>query len=321
MWFFRSPEIIFGDGALDHLDELQGNHAFIVTDGVLAGLGFVDRVVEKLENAGISHTTFAEVEPQPSLQTVRRGAAAMLENSPDWIIGLGGGSCMDAARAMWILYECPDLDPAEINPFDHLGLRTKAKLMCIPTTSGTGSEAGYGVVLTDTEAQRKLTLGSREATADLAIVDPQFTEHLPPAVTVDTGIDVLTHAIEGYTCTWANDFTDGPCLKAVHLVFRYLPRVVEHGADDMEAREKMANAATIAGLALGNSTVALAHALGHSAGRCSTKSRMGALQLFSCLTRLSLRQTVKMQTLPVTKMSLTFWDFMPTMQSKPHVCW
>ena len=266
MWFFRSPEIFFGEDALTHLSELQGKRAFIVTDKVLAGLGFVNRIKEQLEIAGIPSDLFDEVEPQPSLQTVRRGAEQMMASNPDWIIGLGGGSCMDAARAMWIHYERPDIDPEAINPFDQLGLRSKARLICIPTTAGTGSESGYGVVLTDTESKRKLTLGAREATADIALVDPQFTQFLPRIVTADTGIDVLTHAIEGYTCTWANDFTDGPCLKAIYLVFQYLPRAVKNGADDMQAREKMANAASIAGLALGNSTVALAHALGHSTG-------------------------------------------------------
>ncbi len=266
MWFFRSPEIYFGEDSLAYLSELQGKRAFIVTDAVLEGLGYVQRVREQLEIAGIPSDLFAEVEPQPSLQTVRRGAKQMMDSQPDWVIGLGGGSCMDAARAMWIHYERPDIDPEAINPFDQLGLRSKARLICIPTTAGTGSESGYGVVLTDTETHRKLTLGAREATADIAIVDPQFSQHLPQQVTIDTGIDVLTHAIEGYTCTWANDFTDGPCLKAAHLVFNYLPRAAKNGADDMQAREKMANAAAIAGLALGNSTVALAHALGHSAG-------------------------------------------------------
>lgn len=266
MWFFRSPQIYFGEDALSHLEGLTGRLAFVVTDGVLAKLGFPQKIQEHLERAGIPATIFAEVEPQPSLETVRRGAEAMLASQPDWIIGLGGGSCMDAARAMWILYERPDLDPSGINPFDHLGLRQKARLICIPTTAGTGSESGYAVILTDTEAQRKLTLGAPEATADIAIVDPEMSAHLPRQSTADTGIDVLTHAIEGYSCTWANDFTDGPCLKAIHLVFNHLPNAVEQGAANMIAREKMANAATIAGLALGNSTVALAHALGHSAG-------------------------------------------------------
>ncbi|MBE2221949.1 MAG: iron-containing alcohol dehydrogenase [Anaerolineae bacterium] len=266
MWFFRCPEFCFGEDALTQLASLQGKRAFIVTDENIVGLGFVAAVQAQLTAADIDSQVFAEVEPDPSIQTVKRGAAAMTAFAPDWVIGLGGGSSMDAAKAMWILYERPDVAPEEINPFDELNLRQKARLICIPTTAGTGSEANYGIVLTDTEEKRKLTLGSREVTPDLAIVDPAFTAQLPRQITADTGIDVLTHAIEAYTCTWANDFTDGLCLQAIRMVFDYLPRAVANGAGDMEAREKMANAASIAGMVLGNSQVALAHALGHSVG-------------------------------------------------------
>ena len=268
MWSFTSPEIVFGEDALNRLEELEGDRAVIVTDATLLQLGFPARVQEVLATAGIASEIFAEVEEEPSLQTIRRGALFLVENEPDWIIGLGGGSCMDAAKAMWVLYERPDLSPEAISPMEILGLRAKARLITIPTTAGTGSEVGYASVLTDLEENRKLTLGSRETTPDIAIVDPQFTVDLPQQLTADTGVDTLTHAVEGYTSTWANDFTDGPCLKAIHLVFRYLPRAVEHGARDPRAREKMANAAAIAGLALGNSQVALAHAMGHSAGTC-----------------------------------------------------
>jgi alcohol dehydrogenase class IV len=266
MWFFRCPEFCFGEDALSQLASLQGERAFIVTDENIVALGFVATVQEQLAAANIESDVFAEVEPDPSIQTVKRGAAAMTAVSPDWIIGLGGGSCMDAAKAMWILYEQPDVAPEEINPFDELVLRQKARLICIPTTAGTGSESNYGIILTDTEEKRKLTLGSREVTPDLAIVDPAFTAQLPQQITADTGIDVLTHAIEAYTCNWANDFTDGLCLQAMRMVFDYLPRAVANGAADMEAREKMANAASIAGMVLGNSQVALAHALAHSVG-------------------------------------------------------
>ncbi|MFQ5399792.1 MAG: iron-containing alcohol dehydrogenase [Anaerolineae bacterium] len=266
MWFFRCPEYYFGEDALSQLEMLSGRRAFIVTDANILSLGFVERVQAHLTAAGIVSRVFAEVEPDPSLETVRCGAEAMLEDEPDWIIGLGGGSCMDAAKAMWILYERPDIDPEGISPMIDLGLRRKARLVCIPTTAGTGSESGYGVVLTNRQEQRKITLGSREATPDLAIVDPSFTVGLPAQITADTGIDVLSHAVEGYSSSWANDFTDGPCLQAARMVFAYLPRAAANGAADMEAREKMANAAAIAGMALGNSQVALAHALGHSAG-------------------------------------------------------
>ena len=266
MWFFKCPEFFFGEDALSQLEMLPGKRAFIVTDANIARLGFADSVQKTLASANIDSQLFAEVEPDPSVQTVRRGAQAMLNYEPDWIIGLGGGSSMDAAKAMWILYERPDIEPEAISPMEDLGLRAKARLICIPTTAGTGSESNYGIVLTDTAEKRKLTLGSREVTPDIAIVDPAFTQNLPAFITADTGIDVLSHAIEAYSCAWANDFTDGLCLQAARMVFNYLPRAVTDGANDEEAREKMANAASIAGITLGNSTVALAHAMGHSAG-------------------------------------------------------
>ncbi len=266
MWFFRAPHIIFGDDALSHLQQLKGNKAFIVTDANIHQLGLTAPIETELKAAGFQVMIFDEVEPNPSLQTVQRGAKAMLAYEPDWVVGVGGGSSMDAAKAMWILYERPDLEPAAIGPMEDLGLRAKARLVCIPTTAGTGSEAGFGMVITDTESKQKLTLASPEATPDIAIVDPMLTQNLPPQITADTGIDVLTHAVEAYTCSWANDFTDGLCLQAARLVKTYLPRAVANGADDWEAREKMANAATMAGLTLGNSSVALAHAMSHSSG-------------------------------------------------------
>jgi alcohol dehydrogenase class IV len=266
MWFFRSPEIVFGEFALEHLTSIQGKRALIITDPNIVRFGFVEIVKAKLAEAGIESAVFAEVEPEPSLQTVRRGAEEALAFEPDWIVGLGGGSCLDAAKAAWFLYERPDLDPAEISPFGNFGLRAKARLISIPTTSGTGSEATFATVLTDMQDGRKLGLQARELVSDLAIVDPSFVMELPPQLTADTGIDVLTHAVEGYTSTYCNDFSDGLCLKAIQLAFDYLPRAYENGAGDPEAREAMHNAAAIAGLGFGNSMAALAHAMGHALG-------------------------------------------------------
>jgi len=262
MWFFASPEVVYGEGALGYLSEIQGRRAFIVTDRNMVELGFVELVAEQLKAAGMEYQTFAEVQPNPSFEIVKRGAAAMSEYGPDWIVGLGGGSCLDAAKAMWVLYERPDMEPGEINPMIPLGLRQKARLITIPTTSGTGAEVTWVVVLTDAEDRRKLVLGSRENMADLAIVDPVFVKALPPQIAADTGMDTLTHGIEGYTSSWANDFCDGLCLKAIRLVFDYLPRMVAD-SEDAEAHEKMHNAAAIAGLGFGNSMGALAHAMGH----------------------------------------------------------
>jgi alcohol dehydrogenase class IV len=265
MWYFVSPQIIFGEEALDAIDELEGRRALVVTDATLVQLGLVDKVKVHLARAGIEMRTFDEVEPDPSVQTVHRGVRVAQEYGPDWIVGLGGGSPMDAAKAIWVLYERPDLQAAEINPFVSLGLRQKARLITIPTTSGTGAEVTWAIILTDTEGRRKMGLGNRENVADIAVVDPAMVAGMPPRLTADTGLDALTHAVEGYTCTWHTDLTDGLCISAARRVFRYLPRAVADGSD-MEARERMHNAATCAGLGFGNAMASMAHAMGHVLG-------------------------------------------------------
>ena len=265
MWYFDCPENVYCDEAHRHLETLKGERAFIVTDPVLHRLGYTERVAEKLRAAGMMVECFTEVEPEPSLQTVRKGAAEMLVFKPDWIVGLGGGSSLDAAKAMWVLYERPDLQPDEISPMMELNIGKLAKLVAIPTTAGTGSEATWATVLTDKSDGRKLALGSRETVPTVAIVDPAMTRNLPPRVTADTGLDALSHAIEGYLSTFHNDFTDGICLKAIQLIFEYLPRAYDDGSD-LEAREHMANAATLAGLGFINSWASLAHATGHAFG-------------------------------------------------------
>ncbi len=265
MWFFDSPHVVFGEDALSYLEQLTGRLAFIVTDANLVKLGLLKPVQSHLENAGIPSVVFDQVEPEPSLQTVKRCAAEMARHQPDLIVGLGGGSCLDAAKTAWIVYENPDLDPAGINPFDEYHLREKAHLIAIPTTSGTGSEATWYAVLTDLDEQRKVGVGSRALLADLAIIDPALVMSLPPALTANTGLDALTHAIESYCSTWHNDFADGLCLQAAKLIFEYLPRAYQNGAD-AEAREHVHNAATMAGVGFTNSQATLAHAMGHALG-------------------------------------------------------
>jgi alcohol dehydrogenase class IV len=265
MWFFSSPQIIFGEDALDHLDELLGERAFIVTDLVLDQLGFTERISGHLAAAGMEVRVFAEVEPDPSIQTVRRGVEQMVVFQPDWIVGLGGGSSIDAAKGMWALYERPDLEPEEISPVYDLNI-SKSRMVAIPTTSGTGSEATMYVVLSDPEQRRKISVGNRELIPTLALIDPSLSSQLPPRITADTGLDALTHAVEAYAANFRNDYSDALALKAAELVFGYLPRAYAGGNTDGEARERMANAATLAGLAFGNSLVGMAHALGHSFG-------------------------------------------------------
>lgn len=267
---------MFGEDALDYLERVHARHFFIVTDANITRLGLVN-VVAKHLNA--PYSVFDQVEPEPSLQTVRKAAEAMSAVQPDWIIGLGGGSSMDAAKAAWLLYEKPDAEIGAINPLEDYGLRAKAKLIAIPTTSGTGSETTLATVLTDTDEHRKLALGSYELVPDVAIVDPVLVMKLPQIITADTGMDVLAHAVEGYTSRMQNDFTDGMCLKAVELVLTYLPRAYEDG-NDVEARTHMHNAATIAGLGFGNSQAALAHAMGHSLGALFKIAHGRAVSLF-----------------------------------------
>ena len=265
MWFFTSPQIVYGEDALSYLEQIQGTKALIVTDPTLHQLGLTAKVEAPLHAAGMETAIFAEVEPEPSLQTVLRGAKVAQDYGPDLIIGLGGGSPMDAAKAIAVLYEDPEINLEELAPWAPLTF-TKCKLIAIPTTAGTGSETTWAIVLTDTESKRKLSTGHRAMVPFLAVLDPILTQFLPPRITADTGLDVLTHAIEGYAGTWHNDFCDGMCLQAAKLVFQHLVEAVENGKVNLEARERMINAAAIAGLGFGNANAALAHAMGHSLG-------------------------------------------------------
>ncbi len=266
MWYFVVPKVVFGQDALSHLAELKAKSAFIVSDKNVVGLGLVDKVKAQLSQAGIQATVFDEVESDPPLQTVQKGVTLMNRYGPDLVVAVGGGSVMDAAKAMRVQYERPDIKPEEINPFiSDLGLGAKCKLVCIATTSGTGAEATFAIVLTDTADQRKLSLINREIVPDIAIVDPELARSMPPQITADSGMDALTHAVEGFTCTWKNDFTDGLCIKAIQIVFQHLSRAVKDG-NDMEARERMHNAGCVAGIGFINALSSMAHAAGHSLG-------------------------------------------------------
>ena len=265
MWYFVSPEIVFGEDALSRLDDLDAHRALIVCGKTVSRMGFVDIVKGHLNRPGIECQVFGEIEPEPTIATVMKGANKAQEYLPDLIIGLGGGSSIDAAKAIWVIYERPDIQLQGITPFESLGLRKKARLVAIPTTSGTGSEANSNLVISDESEQRKLGLANREIYPDIAIVDHIFTSGMPPQLVADSGMDAMTHAIEGYTSQCRNHFSDGLCLKAIQLVFSYLLRSY-HNRDDQEAREKMHIAASIAGLGFGNSMLGIAHGMGHSLG-------------------------------------------------------
>ncbi|HBS92358.1 MAG TPA: bifunctional acetaldehyde-CoA/alcohol dehydrogenase, partial [Erysipelotrichaceae bacterium] len=218
---------------------------------------------------------FCDVEPDPSIDTVRKGFELMNAFAPDTIIALGGGSPMDAAKGMWLFYEHPEVDFNDLKQkfmdirkraFRYPELGKKTKLVCIPTTSGTGSEVTPFAVITDPKANKKYPLADYSLTPTVAIVDSTLTASLPAKVTADTGMDVLTHATEAYVSILASDYTDGLCLQAIKMVFDYLPRAVKNGANDPEAREKMHNASTIAGMAFANSFLGINHSMAHKIG-------------------------------------------------------
>jgi len=266
MWELTFPRtVVAGEGALDYLKEVEGKRALIVTDKVIRKLGFFEKVASYLKEAGLEVKVFDEVEPEPSIETIMKGADFARKYSPDWLIGLGGGSCMDAAKAILIPYANPEIEVAEINPFAKFGVREKARLICIPTTSGTGAEATWGAIITDMQEERKMELPCREMVSDIIILDPDIPKSMPPSLVADTGLDALTHAIEAYVSQWRNDFSDALAIEAIQIVFKYLPRAYGN-TEDKEAKEKMHNAATMAGIAFGNSQVGIAHAMGHSLG-------------------------------------------------------
>lgn len=272
MWKFISPRIVFGPGALNTLEELSGSRVLLITDEHIVSLGIAEQVSASLKKAGMEVHTFDQVDPDPVLETAVQGGEVARDLSPDWIIGLGGGSSLDVAKAVRVLFERPDLAPQDINPFIDLDLAAGPKLVTIPTTSGTGADVTWGIVLTDPEENRKMGLGNPDNVADLALVDPALPASMPPHLTADTGFDALTHAVEGYTCNWHNDLTDGLCLGAIREIMTHLPAAYAHAQGDdqdpsaVKAREKMHHAATSAGLGFGNAMASLAHAMGHALG-------------------------------------------------------
>ena len=222
MWWFISPTIVFGNDALEHLRTVKGARALIVTDEQIQRLGFVDEVAKQLEETGKQIRVFDGVESEPSLENVSPGAMAAKTFQPDLIIALGGGSCIDAAKAIWILYERPDLRLEEVSALTELGLRKKARLVAIPTTSGTGSDATWVAVITNKAERVKLDyITSRELVPDVSILDPRFCVKMPRAMVAQTGLDALTQGIESYVTTWRTDFSDALAIKVIQLAFKY----------------------------------------------------------------------------------------------------
>ncbi|MFQ6014818.1 MAG: iron-containing alcohol dehydrogenase [Anaerolineae bacterium] len=261
-------EISYGAGALRSLRYIDCERALIITDATLRRLRWAEKVERIFQDNGVETRVFSEVEPDPSTANCDQGAEVARQFEPDLIVGLGGGSAMDAGKAVWVLYEYPEATWDWIFSRPRLtNLRQRARYVAIPTTSGTGSEVTFFAVITDHRSTPpvKRGFGSREMAPDVAIVDPELTVTMPPSVTADTGFDVLVHAVEAYVSVAANDFSDPLALQAIKTVFTWLPRAVAHG-DDLKAREKMHFASTTAGIGFTNADLGLVHALAHQLG-------------------------------------------------------
>ena len=277
-WFKIPSKIYIEQNSITYLRDMREiNRAFIVTDRTMVDLGYVSRITEQLaaRKNKVQVQLFCDVEPDPSLQTVKKGWELMQAFKPDTIIALGGGSSMDAAKGMWLFYEHPEVDFADLKQkfmdirkraFQYPELGKKSHLVCIPTTSGTGSEVSPFAVITDKVNKLKYPLADYSLTPTVAIVDPALVMSLPAQVTADSGMDVLTHACEAYVSVMATDYTDALALKAVQMVFEYLPRAVHYGVKDEEAREKMHNASTMAGMAFANAYLGMCHSMAHKIG-------------------------------------------------------
>ena len=278
MQWFKVPEkIYFEAGSIQYLEKMPDiERAFIVTDEGMVKLGYVDKILYHLRNRRqyVHSEIFSGVESDPSFDTIMKGVEAMKSFNPDVIIAIGGGSPIDAAKGMWLLYEHPDADLEGLKlKFMDIRKRTykfpklgqKCKMVAIPTTSGTGSEVTSFAVITDKEKNKKYPLADYELTPDVAIVDPDLVMSLPKSVTADTGMDVLTHALEAYVSNMASDYTDGLAEKAVELVFKYLKDAYDDGTNKT-AREKMHNASTIAGMAFTNAFLGVCHSMAHKIG-------------------------------------------------------
>ncbi|HAT4251114.1 iron-containing alcohol dehydrogenase [Clostridium perfringens] len=263
--FTLPRDIYHGKDSLEVLKSLEGKKAFIVIGGgSMKRFGFLDKVLSYLKEAGMETKVFEGVEPDPSVETVMKGAKEMEEFNPDWIVSIGGGSPIDAAKAMWIFYEYPDFTfEKAIVPFGLPKLRRKAKFVAIPSTSGTATEVTAFSVITDYKAKIKYPLADFEITPDIAIVDPSLAETMPEKLVAHTGMDALTHAIEAYTASLRSNFTDPLALKAIEMVNMHL---VNSFNGDMEARGEMHEAQCLAGMAFSNALLGIVHSMAHKVG-------------------------------------------------------
>lgn len=281
MLWFRTPQKVYIKKgclpvALKELKDVMGKkRVFIVTDSFLYSNGYTRPITQKLDEMGITHTTFYNVAPDPTLACAKQGAKEMEAFKPDCIIAVGGGSAMDAGKIMWVLYEHPEVDFIDlamrfmdirkrVYTFPHMG--EKAYFIAVPTTAGTGSEVTPFAVITEETSGVKYPLADYELLPNMAIVDADMMMDAPRGLTAASGIDAVTHALEAYASVMATDYTDGLALQSLKVIFEYLPRAYENGSKDPEAREKMANAATMAGMAFANAFLGVCHSMAHKLG-------------------------------------------------------
>ncbi len=267
MWYFYAPKTVFGEDALDYLEEMEEKRCFIVTDEGIIKFGMLEILTNKITPLEMDYKVFSGVEPDPREETILKATKECQEYKPDLIIALGGGSSMDVAKAVWVFYERPELGIDDLYPFIDLKLGKKAKLVAIPTTSGTGAETTWASIITrkTEKGDIKLEQVHKEMIPTVAILDPVFVKSMPPTLTASTGFDAIAHLSECIISVWKNDYSEAMALKAFELVQKYLPIAYEDGSN-IEARDKMHAAANMAGLAFGNAQVHLGHALGHVLG-------------------------------------------------------
>ena len=268
MWYFYSPTIVFGEGALDHVEAIEGKSWFIVTDHGIRDAGLLDILTNKLDELKKEWMSFTEVEPDPTEETIYEATRHCKAFNPDVIAGIGGGSSLDVAKGVWVFYEHPEFETVdEIHPFQKIDMGRKAVLVAIPTTSGTGADTTWAIVVTRKTGEQavKLEQVNKAVIPTYAIIDPVFPAGMPASLTCATGFDALGHSLEGLISTWENPFSDAFAIQATRLIFEYLPRAVRKGGD-LQAREQMHNAATMAGLAFGNSQVIMGHSMAHALG-------------------------------------------------------
>ena len=318
MWQFYSPNIIYGEDSLNFIEKIKGEKCFIVADKNLEELGILKILTDKLTKFAKEFTIFTDVVPDPHEEDIMNGKEKCIAYAPDLIIALGGGSVIDSAKAIWAMYEYPDFTLDNIDPFsDQLyDFANKSKFIAIPTTSGTGAETTWAIVISRFEDSvwRKASLSHKSLVPTYAIVDPVFTLGMPQELTKLTGFDALAHSMEAFISMWRNEFSNALGLKAIELIFKYLPTAYKDG-NNKEARDYMHQAATMAGLAFGNSQTHLAHAMGHSWAAIFHTTHGQAVGLFlRYITQYCLNapgdtnESIKMYSLLARKLGWAKWD-------------